>query len=150
MTTTPNTRLRVSWSNFYGWSNTLAQMLTLEHRLNPFQAICAVSRGGLVPAAICAQRLGITFIDTVCLKSYDGEEPGPIEVIKKPMAATRDMRVLIVDDICDTGATIKKIKGYFDDGTYVVVFAKPQGLVEVNHYVLGVMQDTWVEFPWEG
>jgi acyl-coenzyme A thioesterase PaaI-like protein len=46
----------------------------LTWRLNevgPFHAVIAITRGGLVPAAIVARELGVRIIDTVCIASYD-------------------------------------------------------------------------------
>ena len=36
----------------------------------PFHAIVAITRGGLVPAAIVARELGLRLIETVCVASY--------------------------------------------------------------------------------
>ena len=42
----------------------------------PWKGIIAVTRGGLVPAAIVARELEIRLIDTVCLASYDDRAQG--------------------------------------------------------------------------
>ncbi|MDU0960234.1 MAG: xanthine phosphoribosyltransferase, partial [Bradyrhizobium sp.] len=58
----------VSWDQFH------RDCRALTWRLNdagPFAAISAITRGGLVPAAIVARELGIRVIDTVGIASYD-------------------------------------------------------------------------------
>ena len=42
----------------------------------PFDAVVAITRGGLVPAAIVARELGIRVIETVCVASYDYDKQG--------------------------------------------------------------------------
>ena len=44
----------------------------------PFQAVVAITRGGLVPAAVVARELGIRVIETVCVASYDYDKQGTI------------------------------------------------------------------------
>ncbi len=59
----------VSWDEFHRDCRALAWRLAA--RSGPFQAIVAITRGGLVPAAIVARELGIRVIDTVCVASYE-------------------------------------------------------------------------------
>ena len=61
----------VSWEELHRTSKALAWRL-LE--LGPFEGIVAVTRGGLVPAAIVARELEIRLIETACLSSYHGQE----------------------------------------------------------------------------
>src|SRR5687767_2947670 len=69
----------VSWDQFHRDSRALAWRLAGE---GPFEAVVAVTRGGLVPAAIVARELGIRVIETVCIASYDYDKQGQIEVLK--------------------------------------------------------------------
>ena len=54
----------VSWEELHRTSKALAWRV-LE--IGPFEGIVAVTRGGLVPAAIIARELEIRLIDTACL-----------------------------------------------------------------------------------
>lgn len=56
---------------------------------------------------------------------------------------------LVVDDLVDSGETIKAVKQYFPKAVYVVLIAKPKGLMVADHYVQIVEQNIWVAFPWE-
>jgi xanthine phosphoribosyltransferase len=40
--------------------------------------VIAITRGGLVPAAIVARELGVRVIDTVCIASYDHTKQGDL------------------------------------------------------------------------
>ena len=79
----------------------------LTWRLNevgPFHAIIAITRGGLVPAAIVARELGIRIIDTVCIASYDHTRQGDLQALKGVSAEVAKLGggtgkgLLIVDD----------------------------------------------------
>src|SRR6476646_10578978 len=58
----------VSWDQFHRDCRALTWRL---NEVGPFHAIIAITRGGLVPAAIVARELGLRIIDTVCVASYD-------------------------------------------------------------------------------
>ena len=58
----------VSWDQFHRDCRALTWRL---NEVGPFHAVIAITRGGLVPAAIVARELGVRVIDTVCVASYD-------------------------------------------------------------------------------
>ncbi len=62
----------VSWEEMHRDARALSWRLA-EHK--PWQGIVAVARGGLVPAQIVARELEIRLIDTICIASYDHEQP---------------------------------------------------------------------------
>src|ERR687892_2888461 len=96
----------VSWDQFHRHSRALAWRLAGE---GPFEAVVAVTRGGLVPAAIVARELGIRVIETVCIASYDHTKQGDLKVLKGVSAEVAKLGggsgkgLLIVDDLVDTG-----------------------------------------------
>ncbi|MDO8354170.1 MAG: xanthine phosphoribosyltransferase, partial [Aestuariivirga sp.] len=58
----------VSWDQFHRDARALAWRLSTA---GPFEAVVAITRGGLVPAAVVARELGIRVIETICVASYD-------------------------------------------------------------------------------
>src|SRR3974390_8358 len=75
----------VSWDQFH------RDCRALTWRLNeggPFHAVIAITRGGLVPAAIVARELGLRVIDTVCITSYDHTTRSELRVLKGVSAET--------------------------------------------------------------
>jgi xanthine phosphoribosyltransferase len=107
----------VSWEELHRTSKALAWRL-LE--LGPFNGLIAVTRGGLVPAAIVARELEIRLIDTACISSYAGNERGKLDVLKPSLLAGDGGGWLIVDDLVDTGETCQSAeadvaKGAFGD-----------------------------------
>jgi len=94
----------VSWEELHRTSKALAWRLT---EIGPFKGIIAVTRGGLVPAAVVARELEIRLIETACISSYDGKEQGKLDVIKAAPEAGDGEGWLIVDDLVDTGETAR-------------------------------------------
>ena len=137
----------VSWEEIHRNSKALAWRLS---GLNPCKGIIAVTRGGLVPAAIVARELDIRLIDTFCVLSYSQKHKGDIKVLKETSVANNNGEGwLIVDDLVDTGETIKAIRSSLPNAHYATVYAKPSGREQVDTFITEVSQDTWIYFPWD-
>jgi xanthine phosphoribosyltransferase len=151
MTQTSQKNFPVTWDQFHRDSRALAWRLSGE---GPFEAVVAIARGGLVPAAIVARELNIRTVESVAIKSYDHQNQGQIKVLK-PMAqaildiAQRGGKVLIVDDLVDTGATARIVRDMLPGAHFATVYAKPMGREMVDTFITEVSQDTWIFFPWD-
>jgi len=110
--------------------------------------LLAITRGGLVPAAMLSHVNDFDIIDTVCITSYVDRQQGQLRVSKCPDIGT-GLGWFILDDIVDSGETIKTLRRLFPDAQYGALIAKPDGVDQINSYSLLVPQDTWVIFPWE-
>jgi xanthine phosphoribosyltransferase len=136
-----------SWHELHRDATDLA--LRLQER-GRFRGIVAISRGGLVPAAIVARVLGIRLIETVCIASYDGEVKGPLEVLKPPPADVGDGGAwLLIDDVADSGTTAAAARGMLPAAHYAALFVKPAGRPFVDTFIREVDQDVWIDFPWD-
>ena len=136
----------VSWEELHRTSKALAWRL-LE--LGPFKGLIAVTRGGLVPAAIVARELEVRLIDTACISSYHGSQRDKLDVLKPSVTAGDGAGWLIVDDLVDTGETAKALRGLMPKAHFATVYAKPAGRPLVDTFVTEVSQDTWIFFPWD-
>ena len=149
---TPDKIFPVSWDQFHRDSRALAWRL---HAAGPFDALVCITRGGLVPAAIVARELNVRVIETVCIASYhDYKNQGDITVIKSiaeeiTVMGVQGRRVLIVDDLVDTGRTAKVVRDLLPEAHFATVYAKPMGRPLVDTFVTEVSQDTWIYFPWD-
>jgi len=135
----------VSWQELHRDAKALAWRLL---DLGPWVGIVAITRGGLVPAAIVARELEIRVIETVSVASYQHMEQGQPKILKKPRADD-GKGWLIVDDLVDTGATAKLVRELLPEAHFATVYAKPAGRPLVDSYVTEVSQDTWINFPWD-
>ena len=134
----------VSWDELHRHARALAWRL-LE--LGPWQGIVAITRGGLVPAAIVARELDIRLVDTVCCVSYENRAQGSMQILKR--VAGDGTGLLIIDDLVDTGETARAVRDMLPKAHFATVYAKPAGRPMVDTFVTEVSQDTWIVFPWE-
>ncbi len=140
----------VSWDQFHRDARALAWRLSSSGK---FRALVAITRGGLVPAAVVARELGIRVIETVGVASYDYDKQGEVSVLK-PVSSfiigdDQGAGVLIVDDLVDTGKTAKVVREMLPKAHFAAVYAKPQGRPLVDTFVTEVSQDTWIYLPWD-
>jgi xanthine phosphoribosyltransferase len=108
-----------------------------------------------VPSSIVARVLGIRVIETVCVASYEHKRQGELQVLKKIAAEVigagggQGEKVLIVDDLVDTGKTAKLVREMLPKAHFATVYAKPMGRPQVDTFITEVSQDTWIFFPWD-
>ena len=141
----PRRYYTVTWEELQDEGRELARRL---RRQGTWKRIIAITRGGLVPAAIISRELGIRNVDTVCISSYRGEHKGRHRIIKSVSDADDGAGVLIIDDLVDTGKTARHLRKMLPEAHLAVVFAKPAGVHDVDTYVKEVSQETWIVFPW--
>ena len=142
----------VSWDQLHRDARALAWRL---NDAGPWTGIVAITRGGLVPAAIVARELNVRLIETVCIASYENyDNEGELRLIKGVAAevnglAAQGKGVLIVDDLVDTGKTARMVRDLLPKAHFATVYAKPMGRPMVDTFITEVSQDTWIYFPWD-
>ena len=127
-----------------------------------FDTILCITRGGLIPAGMLAYELGIKNIVTINASSYNDDDNSQEEFVSIEKLSKKDIKklnasnhVLIVDDIIDSGNTIKAIKKYLFEKINVnvkySVFSIVSKKIELNNYYIYNMtgNDNWVVFPWD-
>jgi xanthine phosphoribosyltransferase len=145
----------VSWDQLHRDARALAWRLMDR---GPFAGIVAITRGGLIPAAIIARELDVRLVESVSMVSYaaagggtliEESKGGEPVVIKPPAAAGDGTGFLIVDDLVDTGATARAVRALLPRAHFATVYAKPEGRGTVDTFITEVSQDTWILFPWD-
>jgi xanthine phosphoribosyltransferase len=140
----------VSWDQFHRDARALAWRLASS---GPFEGIVAITRGGLVPAAIIARELDLRIIETVCIASYDHFKTQTGLTVLKTLAADLTTKqgkgMLVIDDLVDTGKTAKVVREMLPQAHFATVYAKPLGRPLVDSFITEVSQDTWIYFPWD-
>ena len=134
----------VSWEELHRDTRILAERLLPAEQ---WSGAIAITRGGMIPAAIIARELNIRLIDTICIKTYDYREQGESAILKHP--DTDGTGMLLIDDLVDTGKTARAVKAVVPNARFVTVYAKPEGRAEVDDFIKEVPQDTWINFPWD-
>ena len=143
----------VSWAELERLVGDLAERVRGE-----YDVMLAITRGGLVPAGILAYALGIRNILIAAVAYYDDEgRPGPeplfLQFPADPLLVGR--RVLIVDEVWDSGTTIhavaERVRRAGGQPTTAVLHYKPGRSTvpdEPDHHV--VTTDRWVVYPFKG
>jgi xanthine phosphoribosyltransferase len=144
----PAKLLAISWEQFHRDAQALAARV---QDAGPFDAMVAITRGGLVAAAIVARVLRIRVIETVGVVSYDRTTQGEVTIVKAiaPEIAAMGRRLLIVDDLVDSGTTMQVVRALCPGAHVATVYAKPKGRALADTVLSEVPQDTWIVFPWE-
>jgi xanthine phosphoribosyltransferase len=141
----------ISWVELHRDARYLSEVL---HQKGPWKGIIAVTRGGLVPAALVARELDIRLVDTICVTSYDSSETGAaakqqgeVQVLKG-VAGDGD-GYLLIDDLVDTGRTAQAVRRLLPKAYFATLYAKPAGRAIVDTFVKEFKQTKWIHFPWD-
>lgn len=142
----------VSWDELHRNGKALAWRL-LEK--GPWKGMVAITRGGLVPAAIVARELEIRVIETVSVVGYHYDDSNPArsedaQILKSAAQQVGDGEGwLVVDDLVDTGRTFELLRKIMPKAQFATIYAKPMGRPMVDTFITEVSQDTWIYFPWD-
>jgi xanthine phosphoribosyltransferase len=141
----------VSWIELHRDARYLSEML---HAKGSWRGIIAITRGGLVPAALVARELDIRLVDTVCVTSYSSSGGGTAEqtqaevTILKGVAGDGD-GFLLIDDLVDSGRTAQVVRRLLPRAHFATLYAKPAGRPFVDTCVKEFKQNKWIFFPWD-
>ena len=136
----------ITWDQLHQDTRALSARLIESEN---FTGIVAVTRGGLIPAAIIARELEIRLIETVSIITYQDQAIGQPTIAKAPAAAGDGTGFLLIDDLVDTGTTARVARALLPKAYFACVYAKPAGKPLVDTFVTEVPQDTWILFPWD-
>ena len=146
---------------WYGWEemrrdvNTLCREISLD-KFDP-QVIVGISRGGLVPGVMMSHWFQLPFKSVqAALRDFPEWEDY--------LPRKTDKRVLIMDDVCDSGETFHKIRNFIKgprknqplelptEIRFAVLWWNNECNFEPHYYVNEIAKDstnTWIHFPWE-
>lgn len=142
----------LDWASFGQASRKLAQKI-INSGFVP-DLVIAVARGGLIPSGALAYALGIKLADCINVEFYtDIHATLSDPVLLAPLLDTeaiRGKKILVVDDVVDSGRTlalvIKLLDGLDADVRSTVLYKKPTSIVEPDYFWQHT--DKWIIFPW--
>ncbi len=116
--------------------------------------ILAIARGGLIIGGAVAYALGHKNIATINVEFYTGVDARLDVPVELPPVLNLDdianRRVLIADDVADTGETLKlvidKCSPHVEELRSVVLYEKPRSVVSADY--VWKHTDRWIDFPW--
>ena len=139
----------------YNYNELETDIISLSKKVKSFQAdaILAIARGGLMPAQLLAYRLDIRDLQSVQIKSYDKQTQRDTLSMLDTTDLSRFSRVLIVDDIIDSGDTmaylllhVRKKYPHIEFKTASLYF-KPTASIQPDFTCKEATQ--WINFFWE-
>ena len=116
--------------------------------------ILAIARGGLFVAGALGYALDVKNVHLTNVEFYTGENQRlPMPVMLPPVPNSVDLsgaRVLIADDVADTGETLRLVRDFcaahVAEARCAVIYQKPQSTVDCEY--VWRLTDRWIDFPW--
>ena len=145
-------KLHVTWADLDGLVERMAEQVGTD-----YDVVLTITRGALVPTGMLAYRLGMRNIVVAAVAYYDdaglrAEQPTVLQFPSDPLL--HGQRVLVVDEVWDSGTTIaavvERVQLAGGTPTTAVLHYKPANsrvAIVPDHHV--VETDAWVVYPYK-
>ena len=145
-------RERLSWAEFGVAARELAHHVA-DDGYEP-DVVLSVARGGLLVGAALGYALDVKNTWTMNVEFYTGvDERLDVPMILPPVPELVDLyaeRMLIADDVADTGETLRLVKdfcaGKVAEVRCAVLYEKSPSIVKCEY--VWRRTDLWIDFPW--
>jgi len=142
----------LTWELFGTATRDLAQLVA-DDGYAP-EMILSIARGGLLAGGALGYALGVKNVYTMNVEFYTGvDERLEVPRILPPapdFVDLDDARILIVDDVADTGHTLESVSefcaGKVGEVRTAVLYEKSRSLVKCDY--VWRRTDLWIDFPW--
>ncbi|WP_435300503.1 phosphoribosyltransferase [Timonella sp. A28] len=142
----------LSWEEFGTATRELAHKV-VDSGFEP-DVVVAIARGGLVPGGAMAYALGTKGVGTMNVEFYtDIGETLTDPRILPPLMDTAELpgqKVLVVDDVADSGRTLQLVMNMLarqgSDARSAVLYTKPRSIIVPDYSWKDT--DEWITFPW--
>ena len=128
--------------------------LAARDRGRAWRAVVGVARGGVFPAQLVAEALGLPYRE-IHVSYYQGAVKGSEPAILLTLADDKEGDgLLVVDDVIDSGGTALCVRRMWRRCDLAAVYTKPAGrraLLSdgVAAFCGREMDDKWIVFPWD-
>ena len=145
-------RERMNWGELGGAAEALAaQVVADDYRPD---LILGIARGGLLVAGALSYALDVKNAFTMNVEFYTGvDERLPVPMLLPPvpeLVDLHDARMLIADDVADTGHTLRSVQlfceGKVAEVRTAVLYEKSHSVVQCDY--VWKRTDKWINFPW--
>ena len=119
----------ITWEEFNTAVDAMEKHYLAHHIVPSCQAVFGLPRGGLPIAVALSHRLDLPLL----MNYYD----------KK---ATFNDKILIVDDIADSGSSLKPYENHDD---VIFTMHHREGSITIPHFWVWDAEDDWIVYPWE-
>jgi hypoxanthine phosphoribosyltransferase len=126
-----DTKIFLSWDDIKDVVEKIAEKINNLER-KPFY-LYGVPRGGLIPATWLSHKTGIKY-----------QQINAVQISKMADLS----HILIIDDICDSGKTVKEIRKNYPKVKVACLYYKETASETPDIYG-EIVGDDWLVFPWE-
>lgn len=145
-------RERMTWAHLGEGARELAAQIAADGYAPGL--IVGIARGGLLTAGALSYALELKNAFTMNVEFYTGiDERLPVPMLLPPvpdLVDLQDQRVLVADDVADTGQTLLLVKeflaGKVREARVAVLYEKPRSVVRCEY--VWRRTDRWIDFPW--
>lgn len=145
-------REELTWDLFGSAGRELAEQVA-DDGFEP-DLILSIARGGLFVAGALGYALDVKNLHVMNVEFYTGvDQRLDLPVMLPPVPQAVDLagaRVLVADDVADTGATLKLVRDFCTDKVAevrcAVIYQKPRSEVDCEY--VWRRTDRWINFPW--
>jgi hypothetical protein len=145
-------RENLTWQAFGEASRDLAEKIAADG-FRP-DLILAIARGGMFVAGALGYALAVKNLHLMNVEFYTGEGTTlDMPVMLPPVPDAVDFsakKVLIADDVADTGKTIELVQGFVTEHVAevrsAVIYEKPASVIKCDY--VWQRTDRWINFPW--
>ncbi|HEX5330678.1 phosphoribosyltransferase domain-containing protein [Sulfuricurvum sp.] len=138
--------------NYEHFKNDLQPLSTQCEAFQP-DTILGVARGGVTLAHALSMSLEVRNLQSIRVESYDGDSRRESVSVLGKCDLTQSKRVLVVDDIVDSGHTLAALMPILSseypncDFKIATLFTKPTALLQPDFCLHEAHE--WIEFFWE-
>ena len=143
----------VTWGRFYALCRRLAENVR-GSGYRP-EAIVAIGRGGWMPGRVLADLLELMNLTSFKVEHYRGTHRGSLARVRYPLAAdVSGLRVLLVDDVSDSGDTFRvalehlRARSQPAEVRTAVLHHKVVSAFAPDLYAARVVKWRWIIYPW--
>ncbi|MDO8553927.1 MAG: phosphoribosyltransferase [Candidatus Micrarchaeota archaeon] len=140
----------VSWKDVDG----MCKKLTEKIKGYTPHVLIGISRGGLVPVRLLSDMLENRNVGIIRVELYKemGIAKDTPKITQAITADVKGKRVLLVDDVADSGKSLAAAKKYIksigaDEIKIATLHCKPKSMIKPDYFIK--MTTDWVVYPWE-
>jgi len=150
--------LRISWDDYHRSIESLARKVADSNW--EFDQVLCLARGGLRPGDVFSRlfKVPLAILSVSSYREAGGTERGDLFIGASISSSTKALagRLLLIDDLVDSGTTLQKVKEWLHDKhpevrelRSAVIWYKANASEQPDYYAHHVVDNPWIHQPFE-